>query len=296
MMNNKNMFDGIVAFVNVVEKQSFTQAAAQMGHSPSHISKEVSELEHRLNVRLLNRTTRQISLTDRGKIYYERCRQIMDDTESAQNIISELQDTPRGVLRITAPVSFGNTHLCDALPQFLRLYPEINLEVEYNERVVDLVAEGIDVAIRVGKLKDSGLIAKKLLTTKGVVVASPYYLKRKGTPYSPEQLKEHDCISFSLSRNPAHWHFENESVEINPKVLCDSAELERAMALAGVGITRLPRFVCEEDLTQGKLKQILSGYERMDIGIYAVYPHRKFLSAKVRVFIDYLQEHFRSFQ
>lgn len=299
MGDSSALLDGIAVFVKVVDSSSFTEAAQQLGHSASFVSKEVSRLEARLGVRLMNRTTRSISLTDAGRAYYERCQQLVIDAEDAERAMGQLQESPRGLLKISAPVTFGLTHLGEALPLFLKKYPDIDLEVDYNERVVDLVSEGFDVVVRIGHLKDSNLIARKFMQSKGAIVASPDYLKRRGTPSSPDDLRGHECISFSLSNAPKQWGFEDRngdslSININTRVICNSAELEISMAIAGIGITRVPLLSCEQALKEGKLLKVLEDYEKPDFSIYAVYPHRQYLSAKVQVFVEFLCQHFAS--
>lgn len=299
MSSNTDVFGGIAVFVQVIKAKSFTVAAKQLGHSTSYVSKELTRLEKRLGMRLLNRTTRTISLTDAGRAYYERCNQIVADAEDAEFSITQLQATPRGVLKVNAPVSFGLEYLRAELPKFLGAYPEIHLEVAFNDRMIDVVAEGYDVVIRVGAMKDSNLIARRIMSSKGVVVASPKYLHRHGRPTKPSDLTEHSCISYSLQQTPSHWEFtdskgKSTSVNVTPRVVCNSAELELAMALADIGITRLPLYCCKRDIEAGNLETILEDYERSNFGVYAIYPHRQYLSAKVQVFINFLLECFEN--
>ncbi len=293
MINNSNLLDGITVFVRVVETQSFTEAARLLGHSQSFISKEITRLEARLRIRLFNRTTRSLNLTDEGRAYFERCRQIVIDAEDAESALGQLQESPRGILKISVPVTFGITHLCDALPHFLIKYPSIDLEVDYNERSIDVVAEGFDVAIQIGQIKDSNLISKKIMSSIGVYVASPDYLKARGTPTNPADLYQHDCINFTLSNVTKPWEFQESNgdvsvINVKTRVRCNSAELEASMAIAGIGITRMPIISCQRALEEGKLVRILKPYESTDLGIYALYPHRQFLPAKTKVFLEFL--------
>lgn len=297
MAGNREALDGVTVFVQVVESGSFTAAAKRLGNSTSFISKEVTRLENRLDVRLLNRTTRKISLTDVGRLYFERCKQLIADAEEAERSIHQLHGEPRGVLKVSAPVSFGLAYLRSALPQFLDTYPDIQLEIELNDRFVDVVAEGFDVVIRVGDLADSNLISRQIMPSHGVIVASPDYLKKRGRPRHPSELARHDCISYAYKHTPNDWEFTgpgNETVraKINARVVCNSAELEEAFALAGTGITRLPSFVCERSIADGLLEEILEDYARSSLGVYAIYPHRQHLSAKVRALVDFLVERF----
>lgn len=289
---NTELLDGIAVFVAVINTGSFTAAAQALGHSTSHISKAVTRLEKRLGSRLLNRTTRTISLTDAGRAYYERCSQIVIDAENAERSVSQLQDEPRGLLRVNAPMSFGSKYLLDVMSQFMHQYPEVNLEVEFNDRIIDVVAEGYDVVIRVGETKDSNLVARKFTQSRSVVVASPDYLKKHGRPVEAIELEQYDCIAYSLLPNPLVWEFkkgdEHVQVNIRPRALCNSAHIEVAMACQGIGITRLPLFTCEQEIAEGKLQVILDDYEAIEFLVYAVYPHRQYLTAKVRAFVDFL--------
>lgn len=295
-ITDSDVLDGMAVFAGVVNAGSFTAAAESMGHSTSFVSKTITRLEQRLGSRLLNRTTRTLSLTDTGRAYYERCNQIVIDADNAMRSISQLQEAPRGLLRVNAPTSFGSKYLLELMPQFMRLYPEVNMEIEFNDRLIDVVAEGFDVVIRVGNIKDSNLVARKFTQSHGVVVASPGYLARKGAPSSAEELVDHDCIAYSLLPNPTTWDFIKDGnrsrIDIRPRVLCNSAEIEVSMALQGVGITQLPLFTCEKEVECGDLVVVLSDYTPPQFDVYAVYPHRQFLTAKVRVFVDYLIEHF----
>jgi len=295
---NTDLLDGVAVFVGVINAGSFTAAAQALGHSTSYVSKEITRLEKRLGSRLLNRTTRTISLTDAGRAYYERCSQIVIDAENAERSINQLQDTPRGLLRINAPASFGSKYLLDVFSQFMHSYPDVKLEVELNDRLIDVVAEGYDVVIRVGEIKDSNLIARKLTSSRFVVVASPDYIKRKSYPKRAEDLKEHDCIAYSLLPMPTQWDFYKEdvrtSVTVQPRAMCNSAALEVAMVAQGIGITRLPLFTCEQEVASGDLQIILEDYDQVELDVYAVYPHRQFLTAKVRVFVDFVVNAFAS--
>ena len=198
-----DVLDGMAVFVGVINAGSFTAAARALGHSTSYISKEITRLEKRLGSRLLNRTTRTISLTDTGRAFYERSNQIVNDAENAERSINQLQEKPSGLLRVNAPGSFGTNYLLDVLPQFMHRYPEVKLEVEFNDRLIDVVAEGYDVVIRVDAIKDSNLVARKFASSKNVTVASPDYLKRKGCPDKGSRLSEsrYSCLLFITYAN-----------------------------------------------------------------------------------------------
>jgi DNA-binding transcriptional LysR family regulator len=293
---NTDLLDGVAVFVGVINAGSFTAAAHALGHSTSYVSKAVTRLEKRLGSRLLNRTTRTISLTDAGRAYYERCSQIVIDAENAERSINQLQEKPSGLLRVNVPGSFGSKYLLDVLPRFMHRYPEVKLEVEFNDRLIDVVAEGYDVVIRVGEIKDSNLVARKFTSSRGVVVASPDYLKRKGYPKQAEDLAQHDCIAYSLLPTPTQWVFYKDgvrsSVTVDPRAMCNSAEIEVAMVVQGIGITRLPLFTCEQEVASGDLQIILEDYDQLEYDVYAVYPHRQYLTAKVRAFVDFVVDAF----
>jgi DNA-binding transcriptional LysR family regulator len=291
------MLAGIDIFVAVVEADSFTQAAAQLGKSASYVSKAVSRLENELGARLLNRTTRSLSLTDAGRSYFEQCRAIVAEAEQAALMVSEADHEPRGVLKVSAPVSFGISHLAAALPDFLRDAPELKLDIELNDRKVDVVADGFDVVLRVGQLADTSLIAKRIATVTGVTAASPAYWDARGRPQHPAELANHTCIAYSLIHAPNRWQYRDQdgrptTVDVASRVICNSAELECALAVAGMGVIRMPEFACQAEIEAGRLEPVLEDYARAPFGIYAVYPHRRHLSAKVRAFVDFLVDRF----
>lgn len=284
-------------FVRVVDAGSFSAAADKLGRSKSFVSKQVSELEDRLGARLLNRTTRSLSLTDVGRVYYARCQQIVADAEEAVREITESNARPRGVLRLSAPVSFGLGYLADVLPEFLERNPELTLDIELNDRVVDIVADPYDLALRIGQLGDSSLIARQIATARGRTVASPGYWNAHGRPEHPDQLRGHRCITYSNMRTPARWDYLDKnakqiSVDIDVLVECNSGELETALAVKGLGVTRVPEFACARELAAGTLEPVLEAYCGSSIGVYAVYPHRRHLPPKVRAFVDFLVEKF----
>lgn len=295
MANSSRLFDGIVVFVKTIEHGSFSKAAELLGHSPSYVSKEITSLEQRLGVRLINRTTRSINLTAAGKSYFRRCQQMVIDAETAEQSISAIQETPKGILRVTAPVSLGVSHLNHIIPRFLKAYPEVDLDIDYNQRKVDVVTEGFDVAIRVGILNDSNLIAKKIASASSITVASPEYLAKYGRPEKAEDLINHRVISYSNMGTPKSWELtdasgQKKAVKVSPRLICNDAELEVAVASEGLAILRLPKIFCQQAIDKGALISILPQYDIDEIGIYALYPHRQFLSAKVDVFIKFLAE------
>ncbi len=293
MTYNSKLLDGIAIFTSVVEAGGFSAAARELGHSTSHISKVVGQLETRLGVRLLNRTTRSISLTDEGHSFHTHSRTILEIAEEATRTAIEQQDSPRGLLRVTAPVSFGLTHLSQHLPEFMRLYPDVKLEVDLNDRMVDVIAEGYDLAIRVGRLSDSSLIAKKLYELRGVVVAAPSFWTEHGRPEHPSELSNYPSLTYSNLKTPSQWTFtgKDESVikvDLKWVMSSNSAEMTTALAVAGIALGRLPSYACQSELDAGKLEVVLSDFEDGPLGIYAIYPHRALLSSKVRAFVDFL--------
>jgi DNA-binding transcriptional LysR family regulator len=295
---NTELLNGVAVFVAVIHAGSFTAAAQALGHSTSYVSKEITRLEKRLGSRLLNRTTRTISLTDAGRAYFERCSQIVIDAENAERSIGQLQDNPKGLLRINAPVSFGSIYLLEHLAEFMKRFPEITLEVEFNDRMIDVVAEGYDVVIRAGQIQDSNLVARKFTASKIIVVASPEYIKNNGRPETVSELENHACLTYSLIPNPTSWEFMKDGsrtvVKVTPRLMCNNAAIEVAMAVNGIGIGRIPLFCCEQEIAEGALEVILGDYEQAEIGVYAVFPHRQYLTAKVRAFVDFLVERFES--
>lgn len=287
---------GMMIFAQVVQSGSFSQAADALGMSKSSVSKKVSFLEDRLGVRLLNRTTRKLSLTEVGRIFYERCERIMTEAEEAELAITHLQDEPRGHLRISAPMSFGIDHLGGPIAEFMAMYPDLSIDVSLNDRFVDIVEEGFDLAIRIGRLSDSSLIAKKIAESRLIVTASPDYWAENGTPKHPKDLADHRCIRYTLSRNSGNWFFKEEgqplTVQIEGQIQVNNGDVARELAVAGAGITSAPAFILGCSVQRGLLVPALVEYEDDPLNVYAVYPHNRHLSAKVRVFVDFLKSKF----
>jgi DNA-binding transcriptional LysR family regulator len=288
---------GMAVFARVVEAQSFTAAAGQLGMSKSAVSKTVAALEDRLGARLLNRTTRRLALTEVGRAFYERCVRIVAEAEEAELAVTRLQQVPRGTLRVNAPVSFGIRHLGPALPDFMARHPELKVDIELTDRFVDLIEEGWDVAVRIGALPDSSLIARKLTDNAMVVSAAPAYWARRGRPRVPQDLAQHDCITYTYHANPAEWPFVDPAgrrvgVRVGGPLHTNSGDLSLAAACAGLGVARLPRFLCGPDLAAGRLEAVLTEAMPAPPGIFALYPHNRHLSAKVRAFVDFLVARF----
>lgn len=260
------------------------------------ITKHVAHLERRMAVRLLNRTTREVRPTAAGQAYYDRCLELLQAIEEAESAAGSDSAEPRGVLRVTAPVEFGNTHLAGLLAEFMRSHPDMTLLLDFNNRVVSMIEEGFDVAIRVARALDTGMIGRKLATSRFHVVASPHYLKRRGRPRDPQELAKHDCLCFAVPSPLSTWPFVNAgkhgNVKVTAKLLSTSSEALRLSAIAGSGVSLLPSFVCGEDLRRRRLVSLFADSDFGSLQIYAVYPHRRFLPARVRVFVDFLADHF----
>jgi DNA-binding transcriptional LysR family regulator len=282
----------MVVFAHVVQAGSFTTAAKQLGMPKSTVSRKVSELEERLGSRLLQRTTRALSLTDVGRTYYDYCARIVAEVEEAERAVSSLQDTPRGLLRITAPINVS--FLGPIVSEFLGRYPEVQIELFCTQRSVDLIEERYDLGIRAGVLADSTLIAKSLGTVRWFVVATPAYLEKRGRPRSPEQLKEHDCVLFGAGAAGTIVTLEREgtSVQISvaPRLFVSDLEVLRTAVIAGLGIGVLPAFQCVPDLRERRLERVLREWDVPATPVHVVYPSTRHLSPKVKTFIDHLQD------
>jgi len=286
-------FASMEAFVRVVDSGSFTRAAERLGVTRAAISKHVRQLEEHLGVRLLNRTTRQVALTETGATFYERASSILDDMAEAELAASRLNEEPRGVLRVAAPMSFGTVHLADAIGEFMTRWPDVVVHLSLNDRFVDLIEEGFDVGVRIGKLSDSSLIARKIADMPIVLCASPDYLKDHGTPDAPEALRQHQCRHYGNMEGNGAWRLENANGETRrvtfPALICvNNGDVLRKVALAGRGITLLPSFLIRDDILAGDLVHILPEWAAPQASLYALYPPNRYLAAKVRVFIDFL--------
>lgn len=281
-------------FANVVEAGSFSGAADRLDMSRAMASKYVINLEDHLGTRLLNRTTRRLSLTESGTAYYERCVQIISDVQEAEQAAGQLTGTPRGTIKITMPVAYGLHRLGPVIADYVRLYPEVKLEISLNDRRLDLVEEGFDLAIRIGTLPESGLIARKLGVDRTVVCASPAYLQRHGVPEVPADLARHSCLGYTYTSSGDEWRLRSAemdaAIRIAGSIKANNGDMLRLAALNGAGVIFQPLFIVQDDLHAGRLVQILGDYTSKDLGIYAVYPSRKHLSAKVRTFVDFLVE------
>jgi len=284
----------MAVFVKVVKAGSFTGAARLLGLPKSTVSRKIALLEESLGVRLLERTTRALKLTEIGAAYYERCARIVSDAEEATLEVTQSQATPRGKLRITAPTEFGSRYLGAAVAEYLQLYPQVQLEVVLSNRVFDLIDEGFDLAIRAGALPDSSLMARKLASESVYVCASPAYLEAHGRPQAPEELAAHEMI-LSPASPGGHLKLIGAkgtvvTVPLRGRLKVNSLAMARDAALAGLGLVTLPEMLGWEDLRSGRLQVALQGWKLPGTGIHAVYPSPRQLSTKVKTFIDFLQE------
>jgi DNA-binding transcriptional LysR family regulator len=289
-------FAGMSVFVKVVEGSSFAAAARQLRMSPAMVSKHVQTIEERLGVRLLNRTTRRVSPTEVGHGYYERCVRILSELTEAERTAVDSNTTPRGLLRVSAPFTFGLAHVAPAIATYLAAHPDVTVELSLGDRFVDLLEEGFDLAIRVGQLPDSSLIARRLIGMQTGLCASPAYLQHHSTPHRPQDLAGHDCLVYASSASRGEWRFLHrngaaETVQVFGRFSADNSDALRILALEGQGIARVPIYLVDADLAAGRLVRLLADYEAAATPVSAVYPHSRFLSAKVRTFVDFLVDH-----
>lgn len=280
-------------YAKVVELGSFAAAADKLGLARSVVTRQIAYLEQRYGVRLLNRTTRKLSMTDAGRAFYERVRPILAEVADLEQSLQAEGQRPSGRLRVSAPVSFGILHLGPAIAEYLQRYPDVVIDLDLNDRVVDLVEDGFDVAVRIGPLLDSSLVARPLAPQQLLVCAAPSYLARHGTPQSPEELRQHRCLHYAYASTGNEWHFEKDGVphlvRVNAALRANNGDVLRTAALAGHGIILQPDFLVGEDVRAGRLVALLTDYAHTPISMYALYPHRRFLSPKVRSFVEHLE-------
>lgn len=280
-------------FIAVMEAGSFTGAATRMGISSGQASKMMSRLESELGVRLLNRTTRSVAATEAGRAYYDRLKPLVDEFETLDLDIRNISQSPRGRLHLTAPLTFGILELAPALNEFAALYPDIELDVSFSDRVVNVVEEGFDMAVRVGRPGDSSLIIRKLCAVRIVVVAAPAYVETHGAPEAPEDLARHACIVDTNFREPTRWPFRNrdgevETARVDGRIRYSNAEACVGAAAMGLGLACVPAFVAGEALRSGRLVRLLPSFETEPYDVHVLYPHSRHLAAKVRLLVDFL--------
>lgn len=292
-----NIAHGMKVLLQVVDSGSFARAAEALGLSNAAVTRQIGALEHHLGARLLNRTTRRLSLTDAGAEFCARARAVLDMIAEAESCAAEGAARPAGVLRITAPLSFGVLRLADELPGFRARYPELKLDIDLSDRVVDLANEGIDVALRIAASLEANLIARRIAPIGLLVCASPGYLRRRGVPSTPADLERHEVLSYKYLWTGDAWTFTDPAghaakVRVRPAVHATNGDLLRRLAVADGGIILQPDFLVAEELRRGRLVRVLEEYRAMEFSLYAVYLSHQHLPVRVRVFIDYLIERF----
>lgn len=284
-------------FVNVVARGSFTKAADALDTSPANVTRYVNELETHLGTRLLNRSSRRLSLTEGGEALYERAKVILDDVAETEALATTASRQSRGRLRINAPLSFGILVLAPLWPRFMAKYPDIELDIVLIDRIVDIVEEGYDLAIRISRSGSTAHIARRLSRSRNIVCASPGYLAARGMPMVPADLAHHVCLGYTYGATADEWQFTgpdgtHESVRVRWAMRANNGDTARAAALAGAGIVWQPSFLIADDVRTGRLVEVMPGYRMPDIDIQAVYASRRHLSAKVRLMVDFLAEAF----
>ncbi|HEY9098013.1 MAG TPA: LysR family transcriptional regulator [Thiobacillus sp.] len=288
-------FSHMQVFVGIVEAGSISGAADRLGLPKSAVSRRLTELEARLGVSLLQRTTRKQNLTDSGRAFYERCVAILADLDEAESAVSQAHGALKGRLKLALPLSFGLLHLAPLIQEFMTLHPGVRFELDFNDRQIDLMQEGFDLAIRIATLADSSLIARRLTPIHHVLSASLDYLARQGTPRVAADLPHHACLAYSNVRDPGLWTYHGPdgkpgSVRVPVRLASSSGEFNMRAAIAGEGLLLLPSFYCHEALRNGQLVQVLADHTWPELSAYAVYPPTRYLSNRVRVLIDFLVE------
>ena len=281
-------WEGVTEFVAVAETTSFTGAAKKLSTSVAQISRRVSGLEDRLAVKLLNRTTRKVSLTEAGQLYYQQCKHLVEGLELAELAVTQMQTTPKGLIKVTAAVTYGELYLAPLLHKFIEEYPQVDLELILTNQKLDLIEQGVDVAVRLGHLEDSSLMAKRLSSRQLFVCASPDYLERSGEPHTLSELANHQCLVGSVE----YWRFKegkrDRTLKVSGKIRCNSGIALLDAAKRGLGLVQLPDYYVQEALDSGELVEVLTGYRDEREGIWALYPQSRNLSSKVRLLIDFL--------
>lgn len=285
-----NRIDSIAAFVEVAERGSFSAAAERLDRSPAAVTRAVAELEARLGVRLLNRTTRAVSMTEAGQRFFVGARRVLADLAEIEQAAAGQGTAPRGELAVTAPIAFGRLHVLPLVRDFLERFPDVSVRLSLVDRPVDLIEEGIDVAVRIGMLAPSSSIATRVGAVTRVAVAAPSYLARRGTPCTPADLAMHDIVAFAGMDSPERWTFHQQGraieVPIRPRLAINTAEGAIDSAIAGFGLTRVLSYQAADSLVQGTLVRVLAAFEDPELPIHVLYPHGKHLPPKLRAFLD----------
>ncbi|MCW8931435.1 MAG: LysR family transcriptional regulator [Gammaproteobacteria bacterium] len=290
-------FENMSSFIRVVETGSISGAADRLGVAKSAVSRRLKELEEHLGVELFHRTTRSMNLTDTGRAFYHQSVRILEDVIEAELATSQAHGTLKGSLKIALPSTFGLMHMGPAINEFLKAHPNIEFDLDFNDREVDLIQEGFDLAIRIANLPDSSLIARRLAPIQIVMCASPLYLEKMGVPQSPEELSEHQCLVYSLLRDFDYWHLTDPDgkeikVKIHPYLKASTGEFLKNAAVEGLGVILMPSFIAYKEIERGALVPILQDYKIPQIDAYAIYPQTRHLSQRVRAFVDFLVKRF----
>ncbi len=290
------LISAIPIFTAVVKSGSFSKAADNLGISKSAVSKRISGLESQLGVKLLHRSTRKLSLTEAGKNYFEHASQALHFAQKAENAATKLQQAPKGILRISSPMSFGHLHIAPLIPRFLKQYPQIEIQMDMNDVWSNVIAEGFDIALRAGDSPDSSLITRKVTSLNSVLCASTEYLAQHKAPKKPQELVNHNCILYTYHTVVNEWVFMKndgeEIIRVSGNFQVNNSEALRESLVNGLGIGRLPTFIAGNDIQNGKLIPVLDNYTMPHKSLYAVFPERQYMPEKVRVFINFLVENF----
>ncbi|ADT87834.1 LysR family transcriptional regulator [Vibrio sp. Vb2880] len=284
-------WEGVSEFVAVAETGSFTRAAQRLATSVANVSRRIALLEERLGVKLLLRTTRKVSLTEAGQVYYQQCRALLEGLEQAELTVTQMQQTPKGKLKVTAPVTYGEQKIAPLLHDFLLQHPQLELEFVLTNQKLDLIEQGVDVAVRLGQLGDSSFIARRLSNRNLYVCATPHYLAQYGTPHTLSELTQHSCLVGTHD----HWRFkenqQSRAIRVRGRVHCASGVVLLDAALKDMGLVQLPDYYVEAHLASGRLVEVLPAYRDEREGVWALYPQNRHLSPKVRLLVDYLAQH-----
>lgn len=291
MRNNDRLpnVSGMLVFARVVEEGSFSAAARKLGLSKASVSREISALEQQFGAQLLRRTTRRMSLTEVGEVFHERCQRVVEAAKEAESSVSQLQEAPRGAIRLAVPMSFGHLQLAPRLPRFLERYPNIHVDIDATDRIVDLVYERVDLSVRIGRPRELSYVRRKLCPIRLLMCASPEYLERHGVPRIPEDLSEHVCVGYT--GRMATWLFSTgERIKTASPLTVNNGDALRQAALVGLGIVYLPSFLLADDVRAGRLTPLLTQHTRHETNLLAVYPASRHVPPKVRAMIDWLVE------
>ncbi len=281
-------------FSAVAKNGSFSVAAKKLSISKAMVSKHIKNLENSLSVRLFNRTTRKLNLTDAGSSYYEKVNMILSEIDETESAISQLNSEPKGKLKVMAQPSFGAFHLSRALSLYLKKYTEVTVNLELSHRIPDLVEENIDLAFHVGELNDSMYVSRRIASARRVICASPEYIKKNGMPEKPEDLLNHNCLIYMPRNDMGKWEFldkgKRKKIKVTGDIRCNSGDALRVASIQSRGITQLPTYMVGLDIQAGRLEAVLEDFEPEKQPIYAIYNHRKYVSAKIKTFIDFIYD------